>query len=306
MSEAHDADTGGDEIDLSDVPMDGAAVPERQEHEPEGDAQDQQQEPAQRPPLPPEELAKRYENTRTALAEERRARRDLERRLEALESGRVARQEPQQRQDAQPEEEIDPEVDPLGALKQMRAKVKAYEQAERLDQQTEAQRQQQEERFRRVERELSEHEADFKEEHPDYDDAAKHYAVTRAKELMGFGLTPQQIQPMLREEFATLAATAIGARKNPAAVVYELAKGRGYGQKTPDPKGEAKPGGKIEALQRGQQASSALSRTAGRATAGLDVATIANIDIHTKKGAEAFDKAFEALERRAKAAERGR
>lgn len=300
MSEAPDA--AEDVIDLTDVPMDDTAAPEPKDDGAEGEqGQDQQQEGAARPPLPPEELAKRYENTRTALAEERRSRRELERRLESLERGETVRQPA--RHETQAEEEIDPDVDPVGALKQMRAKIVAYERAEALDQQTAAQREQQEQRFARVEQELSEHETDFREEHPDYDDAAKHYAVTRAKELMSFGLPPAKIQPMLREEFATLAATAIRARKNPAAVVYEMAKGRGFGkaEAKPEPKTD-----KIEALQRGQQASSPLSRTAGRTTAGLDAVTVANIDIHTAKGAEAFDKAFEALERKAKAAERGR
>jgi len=39
---------------------------------------------------------------------------------------------------------------------------------------------------------------------------------------------------------------------------------------------------------------------------GLDAVTVANISIGDKKGGEAFDKAFEAPEREARRAERGR
>lgn len=312
MSDTNDSESA--DFDLSDVPMDtaepdsGSAAPEGDEDEDEQETPEQAAakaaaaEQAARDKLAPEELEKRYSNTRTALAEERRARRELERRLEALESGQT-RQQPQRQ--AEPEEEIDPDVDPLGALRQMRAKIAAYESAARQAEQSDEERQQQERQFATVERALAEHEAEFREEQPDYDEAAKHYATARARELMSFGLAPAQIQPMLRKEFAELAATAINAKKNPAAVVYEMAKGRGFGKPAdPKPNDPAKGAGKLDAVKRGQAAASPLGGAGGRATSGLDVTTVANINIRDPKGAEAFDKAFEALERRAKAAER--
>ncbi|MBL8773886.1 MAG: hypothetical protein JNK30_21040 [Phenylobacterium sp.] len=317
MSEQRDGgEEHAEEIDLTGVPMDGEAEARGQEEgehaeEQAGEAKRQaaegQQQTEQRSDLSPDELRKRYDNTRTALSEERRQRRELQARLEALERGERPGIERQQPQDRREPEEIDPDVDPMGALKQMRAKIAAYEAAERQESLSQAERNAQEQRFQRVEAAFQEHETDFREDHPDYDEAAKHYAVARAQELMTFGLQPAQIQPMLREEFVTLASTAIRAGKNPAAVVYEMAKGRGYGKAAAKDGAEVKPGGgKLDALKRGQQASSPLSRTGGRTTASLDVATVANIDIHDAKGAEAFDKAFAALERRAKAAERGR
>lgn len=307
MSEAPEAES--EELDLTGVPMDGddpatadAGAEGEDGKKPEGE---------EKAPLAADELEKRHANTKIALATERAKRRELERRLDALERGGGDRDEPR-RQAARPvaeeETEIDPDVDPVAALKQLRAKVSAYEQAEKLETQTETQRQTREAQYNRVERALAEHETDFREDHADYDDAAKHYAVARAQELMQFGLQPAQVQPMLREEFAQLAATAIAANKNPASVVYQLAKGRGFGGPKLEAKEEPKTGKgaeKIDALVRGRAAGSPLGGSGGRPSSGLDAATVANINIRDPKGGEAFDKAFEALERKAKRAERG-
>lgn len=306
MSETHGAEGAEAEtFDLSDVPMDGEDQGGDAGHDDdggeEGDGQGEKKASKAvgeaRAPLSLEEVSQRYDNARTALSEERRERRALQRRLEALESGDAPPARQQQRQaQAEPEAEIDPEEDPIGALKQMRAKVKAYEAAERQDNLTAEQERRQDRQLQAVEAQLIDHEADFRDDNPDYDDAAKHYAVARAQELMSFGLEPKQIEPMLRKEFADLTSTAINARKNPAAVIYQLAKGRGFGTKanpTPDPK---KPS-KLDALERGQRATSPLGRAGGRATNGLDAETIANINIRDPKGGEAFDKAWEAMER---------
>jgi len=314
MSEAYEAgdDAPADDLDLTDVPMDDAEAGGAPAAD---DGEEAPQQAQARAPLPVEELQKRYDNSRTALQEERRARRDLERRVAAFEAGQGGQQ--QQRREADPEAEIDPEVDPLGALKQMRGKVAAYEAAQRQEDQTAAERQAQERTFARVEAQLADHEADFREDHPDYDEAAKHYSTARAQELAAFGLAPPQIVAVLREEFTKLAQTAINARKNPAAVVYEMAKGRGYGAKggqsqAPAERGAdgrfkpAPAGGKLDTVANGQRATSPLGRAGGRPNPGLDARTIGSINIRDKKGGEAFDKAFEAYERQARAAERGR
>ncbi len=313
MSDTHGAEERDETeaLDLTGVPMDGDdAAPGGEEGEAGEKKPAEGAAAAAKAALSPEEVAARYENTKTALAEERRERRALQRRLQALESGERAAAPARQQQQAAPEEEIDPDVDPIGALKQMRAKVQAYEKAEEQENRSAAERQAQERQFQAVEAQLAEHEADFRDDHPDYDEAAKHYAMARATELMNFGLPPQRVQSMLREEFAKLAQTAIGARKNPAAVVYEMAKGRGYGAKAADPKDPkapaAKTGGKLDALAAGAKASSPLSSSGGRPTSGLDAVTVANINIRDPKGAEAFDKAWERMEAEAKRAERGR
>lgn len=310
MSETHGAEGADVEtFDLTDVPMDGDDAPVDGAGEGDDDPDGEEKPAARKPaagqePLAPEELSKRYDNTRTALAEERRARRAVERELESYRSGERAPSAPQQRQArVEPEADIDPEDDPIGALKQMRAKVAAYEKAEQQENLTATQQQAQERQLRAVEADLSEHEADFRDENPDYDDAAKHYAGARAQELMSFGLAPQQVQTVLRKEFVDLASSAIRARKNPAAVIYQLAKGRGFGTKVAD---EPKKPGKLDALARGQRTTSPLSRSGGRPSNGLDAVTVSNINIHDPKGAEAFDKAWAAMEREAKRNERGR
>jgi hypothetical protein len=311
MSESHEAGAA-DDLDLSDVPMDEPELEEADAAEGEGEGEEGEKKPAAaaREALAPEELTKRFNQTKTALAAERGRRRETDRQLRELQArldgGTAAPRQEQQRR-AEPEAEIDPETDPLGALKQMKAKIAAYESAAALDERTEAQQQAREAQITRVEEAFQEHEADFREDNPDYDDAAKHYAISRAQELMKFGIDPAKVQPMLREEFASLAATAIRGRKNPAAVVYELAKGRGFGTQGKgdpiDPKLAAKgaAAGKLDALERGQRATSPLSRGGGRTPTGLDAATVGNINIRSREGKDAFEKAFDMLERQAKA-----
>jgi hypothetical protein len=297
MSEAHDA---AEEFDLTDVPMDEPEVDEAAGSEEAPDPEGEQAAEQARAPLAPEEIAKRYASTKTALAGERARRREVERQLaEARSGGQSPRQAVQER--IEPEDpEVDPEQDPMAALRLLSKKVAAYEQAERLEQQTVEQRNAREAALTRVEAAFAEHEADFREDNADYDDAAKHYAVSRAQELMQFGIDPHKVQPMLRDEFANLAATAIRAGKNPASVVYAMAKGRGYG-KAAAADGATPSKTKLGDVARGQRAASPLSTGGGRAASGLDAATIANIDIRTKKGRESFERAFEAVERQAKA-----
>jgi hypothetical protein len=325
MTGENDGDDGApEEFTLEGVPMDDPAdgrppAEDPGEDEEDGEATKQaaakakeaEAGKAEREKLTPEQLEDRYNNQKVALAEERRERRALAKRLEALERGETREREPAPRKAPVVEEEIDPDIDPIGAVKQMRAKIKAYEAVQAQEDQTDAERAAEDRKMAAVERELEEHEADFAEENPDYAHAAKHYAASRARELLSFELTAAQVGRFLRKEFATLAETAIGKGKNPAAVVYELAKGRGY-VKGGKPAGEggqekAKAGrDRVGELIRGAKAANPLGGGGGRPADGLDAATVANINIRDPKGAEAFDKAWERMEAEAKRAERSR
>lgn len=299
-------DTGAEaDLDLSQTPMDVIDDDDHQASEGEGEGAETGPEGQAdgRQPLSPAELEQRYSNTRTALATERR-----ERRAEAAQRERLEREvadlramvtggaRPSQGQGAS-DARIDPEEDPIGALHQMSGIIDAYQRAERQEQLSDEQRQAQEREYQQVEASMSDFETDFREDHEDYGDAAKHYAVARAKELMSFGMPQGSVEGVLREEFSKLVKAAIRAQKNPAAVVYELAKGRGYGGE----KGKAK----LETLAQGARRTSPL-RSGGRASNGIDAATVANINIRSRKGGEDFDKAWAAMEAQAKAGERGR
>lgn len=319
MSEAADADLSEDLI-LDPEPEEVEAEAEGVEEGDESadDAAARQAE-AERAPLPAEELQRRYDNTRTALSEERSKRRELERRLEALESGGGRRQADDtratDRRAPADEEDIDPDVDPIGAMKQLRAKVAAYEAQDRLERENEEQRQRRETAIGRVEQRLQEHETDFREDHPDYDDAARHYAQARARELLGFGISEGNVKTMLREEFAVLAQRAMEARKNPAAVVYEMAKGRGYKRggtaKEPADKGGKAPTGagaqtRLKDIARGARATSALQAGGGRSGSGADAETISRININSKAGRAQFEREFAKLEDEARRSRSGR
>ncbi len=319
MSEAADADLSEDLIlDPEPEEVDGEAEGAEEGDEGADDAAARQTE-AERAPLPAEELQRRYDNTRTALSEERSKRRELERRLEALESGGGRRQADDaraaDRRAPAEEEDIDPDVDPIGAMKQLRAKVAAYEAQDRLERENEEQRQRRETAIGRVEQRLQEHETDFREDHPDYDDAARHYAQARARELLGFGISEGNVKTMLREEFAVLAQRAMEARKNPAAVVYEMAKGRGYkrgwtAKESADKGGKATAGAgsqtRLKDIARGARATSALQAGGGRSSSGADAETISRININSKAGRAQFEREFAKLEDEARRTRSGR
>ena len=116
MSETHGAEGAEETFDMTDVPMDGEDTGPADDDQ-GGDDDEAGGEPPERKaaadkaPLSAEEVNKRYENTRTALSEERRTRRALERRLEALERGdrAPAAERPQRQAQALQEADIDPE-----------------------------------------------------------------------------------------------------------------------------------------------------------------------------------------------------
>lgn len=108
-------------------------------------------------------------------------------------------------------------------------------------------------------------EREFAATTPDYDKASSHLFEMRRQELVAAGWTdPAEIQTMMANEATGLAARALQQGRNPAAVVYELAKLRGYAG--PAPSGDAagngngapQPGaaeGQLRTIAAGQQQS---------------------------------------------------
>lgn len=257
----------------------------------------------------PAELRRRLNGLQRVNQRERNRRIALERQM-AEGSNREGGGQRQERQESREEVAIDPEVDPIGAFKQMSAKVAAYEANERARTANAETAQRQDAMFRQIEEAMGEYEADYRETRPDYDAAATHFGQSRLREMMAFGHPQQQAQAMLRQELATMVATAIRARRDPAELIYKAAADRGYKAKGPAPKPGERQGqepGKQSALERvraGQRLGSPLSR-AGKAGRGVDPSVLARVDIRDRKGGEAFDKGFEEYERAERARERG-
>lgn len=94
---------------------------------------------------------------------------------------------------------------------------------------------------------------------PDFPDAYTHIRNARTSDLRAFGLTDDKIQQAMFQEEAILAQNAIRQGKNPAEVIYDMAKRHGYVAKaaaTP-----AAPDAKLAAVQQAQNASKTLPST---------------------------------------------
>lgn len=142
-----------------------------------------------------------------ALHEERTRRQALERELADLRRAPAAAPTP----------EIDPEVDPIGALKEIREW--------KLNQ---GQREEQHRQMQEFTQRVQAHEGDFAAATPDYGKAIEHLRAARASELKALGMPEQQIPQQLYKEAMDTANVAFQNGRNPGEVFYELAKTRGY------------------------------------------------------------------------------
>lgn len=113
----------------------------------------------------------------------------------------------------------------------------------------------------------------FKAQNPDYDQALKFVADMRRQELALFGMPPQMIdQQLVRDEFEVSAA-ALQNGRNPAEVIYGMARARGFQpangtqahQAAPNGQAASQTGPSLETIAKGQQASRSLGNVGGAA-----------------------------------------
>ena len=213
--------------------------------------------PAAREPLPYEEMEKRYRALGRDVAAQRREIRDLR---EALTRPLTAQQE------AKLEDGPDPDVDPIGAIKyglnymkQVQAEQAQAEKQNQANQQQQAQ-------LAQIQRQMEDYEADFRADHDDYDKAAAHFRDERTKELREQGVSESELGNQLRLDLMTTIARAIRAKKDPADIIYKLAKNRGFGGVDAGDK-------KLDTIAKAATAGKSLSSAGGggRATGELTV-----------------------------------
>lgn len=119
-------------------------------------------------------------------------------------------------------------------------------------------------------------ENEFRAKAPDYDNAARYLAEARHKQLTIAGVTdPAERQAFLAQEAFSLAARAAQTNRNPAEIVYDLAKSFGY---TP-PAAAAPPApeaaDRIQAITQGQAQARTLGNARGVGPAGVTAQTLA-------------------------------
>lgn len=235
-------------------------------------------------PLSPEALAAvREERARTKalrdeLAASNKRFETLEQRTNLLLERIVPKQEA-------PKEEPAPDinVDPVGWIAhQMRATGKGVEelaaqvaQIREKDQQTEEQNRQRT-AVNAVISAAAQAEREFKATTPDYDEAGAFLHQSRVEELQDMGYTDQQVAYIINNERVAIAQKAFEDGKNPAEVVYAIAKRRGFkaGAKANTDSGgqqqqQIDPKEKLDNLKRGAEQSQSLSDTAGQGPAPM-------------------------------------
>lgn len=207
--------------------------------------------PPTEPPTQSPQQLEVAEILRTQLAE-------AERRVGQLEAS-IA----QLQQKPQTPAEVEPgDDDPLGQMMyKLNAvnKVVADLQTRIVEQQTQ---QTELTKFQQFQAQVGELRDQFVKTHADFNDAYNHVRTARIADLKAFGMSQADIQKQLFQEEVQLAQNAIRSGKNPAEVVYDMAKRHGYTPKTtPAPATPTTPDAKLTAVQQAQSAARPLPST---------------------------------------------
>jgi hypothetical protein len=174
------------------------------------------------------------------------------------------------------EQPIDPEQDPIGALKQSYAKIAALEKQLTESTKTVEER----ESARAMVSAYQNDAARFVQEKPEFKDAYVHLMTGRHRELEAMGMTDAaERNRFIANEERQLVASAFQSRRSPAQMLYSLAVARGFSHTPPSP-APAQPNhaAKIEQIAKGQRAAGvSLSSAGGSAGEGLTAAALADM-----------------------------
>lgn len=189
------------------------------------------------------------------------------------------------------EAEPDLDADPIGWMKYAKKELDQFK--GNAAQQAAQERQQAENNaaMGQIARRMEDYERDFRDEHPDYNEAVKHFRTVREEELTESGVTPGEMSGALQQDLVSIVARAIRANKDPAEVVYKLAKNRGFGVDASTKK--------LQTIEAAAKAGKSLSQGGGRTGDG----ELTFDYVSSLKGKD-FTEAFQKLKAQAKAAER--
>ncbi|MFO0454266.1 MAG: hypothetical protein ACK52I_37390 [Pseudomonadota bacterium] len=192
-----------------------------------GESQQSGQQEAKSVPLAAlhEERARRRELQQT-LAQERAAREEMERRVEArLQAIAKAQQAPVPSLEENPAAHILHKVEEVGAT----AKT-AAEQLAALQQQ-----QAQQQQIQQIATTVNALEAEFQQAKPDYHDALRYMLDSRSREFQALGMSADQARYQAQQEMMQGALVNASRGMNPAEIAYRLAEARGYRPQTAAP-----------------------------------------------------------------------
>jgi len=192
-----------------------------------GDGSGAEDEPA------PKNWEKIAQDNEAALAAERSRRKAEAKRARDLEE-RFAKLEAQSRgSQSDPFEELaaklrEDDEDPIGDINGLKAVVRQFLAQQRQEREQETARTQSARQFHAITTSMSDAEADFAADHPDYYDAATHYRSERQAELEALGYGGEGLQRQLAQDLIGVVQVALAQGRDPAETVYNLAKRRGF------------------------------------------------------------------------------
>jgi len=234
-----------------------------------------------------------------ALREEREKRQALAEKLSRMEGAfehfvkqaNAPRQEQQQRK---PEEAIpDYNTDPIGHLNAQLAATVRELNAIKGQQQQFSQREVEQGRANEMMNRYASSVRDFAKETTDYDAAYQHLAKSRDEELKTLGFTdPAERTNRMQYEEGLIVGRALMSGQNPAQILYEAAKLRGYAKAQPKPAES-----KIVTLAKGQQAAKTLSTAKG---GDSDAMTLERLSELMEEDPDAADKMWSKMARMGK------
>lgn len=211
----------------------------------------------------------KYTNLQKALAESRFEGRQTKRQLEEIKQ--LLQRSSQSQGDDDPLAGIDiPDAskDPLGAIEGLTKAVNAYRQREQQQLQARQKQQAEQQAIQQLTSYMQDGEAQFRAQAPDYDEAAKFLVESRTKELTAIGHAPEAVQNGVYWEYLNLINQARQNGQNPAALVYQQAKARGYTGAAAEPKPDPKAQAQLDAMKRGAQAPKPARGGGGGSNAG--------------------------------------
>lgn len=205
-------------------------------------------EPAPESPTPPEGFV-----PHGALHQERERRKALEQRIAELEAAS------KQTQPAAEPDMPDPIMDPKGFAEWQRGQFDAQQKRWRDQEQAQIEQQQRQHRQQIA----AQYEQQFMQQTPDYADAVKHLHQSRLTELRMYGMTDEQISATIAQDANSLLDAAMQQGRNPAEVLYQIAKQRGWNTPAAAPAPAVDPAAQIAAQAKAQANATTLSTTGG-------------------------------------------
>lgn len=213
------------------------------------------------------------------ISELKRQKREMETR-EATLNGRMSVLERLARglpgtEEAQKPVVIDPDADPLGAIKNTYQTVEELKaQLKQRDDREAAQSQEQQ--FISSYRQAADA---YTQEVPDFPAAYTHLVSGRAAELELIGHDPQMVAQIVAAEEKMIINTALAQGRNPLETIYAVAKQRGYAKAAETPAVQAKTDDvtKILAMKKAEPATRTLSNAPGNASSTPSLDDLANM-----------------------------